>query len=99
MKRFLTAAALAAGLAAPAFAQDAATVVCKDYAAMDNAGRNAAAAQRARRLGMGDDHGRRRQPVIGEGDFVARIELEATPVLVVPYRHARSLRSAACSLI
>lgn len=39
MKRIFLAAALAGGLVAPAFAQDAATMVCSDYAAMDNAGK------------------------------------------------------------
>ena len=45
MTRILTAAALAAALAAPALAQDAATMACKDYAAMDNAGQMAMLAE------------------------------------------------------
>src|SRR6476661_6761917 len=42
--------------------------------ALDQLGGNAAATQRARRLRVGDDHRRRRQPVIGEGDFAFDIE-------------------------
>ena len=47
MSRLFTVAfALVAGaLAVPAFAQDAATMVCKDYAAMDNAGKMATVAE------------------------------------------------------
>src|SRR6185369_11179725 len=56
---------------------------------------NAAAAQRARRLGVGDDYRGGRQAVIGEGELTADIELEAAPVLVVAYRcrHFDSFRS------
>ncbi len=39
MKRILLATALAGAFVAPAFAQDAATMVCSDYAAMDDAGK------------------------------------------------------------
>jgi hypothetical protein len=46
MKRLITAVALAVGLqAGTAFAQDAATAVCADYAAMDNAGKMAMQAE------------------------------------------------------
>jgi hypothetical protein len=41
MKRILLATALAGAFVAPAFAQDAATMVCSDYAALDNAGKMA----------------------------------------------------------
>ena len=45
MKRLLTLAFVAGAFAAPAFAQDAATAVCKDYAAMDNGGKMAMVAE------------------------------------------------------
>lgn len=45
MTRLFTAALVAGALAAPAFAQDAATMVCSDYAAMDNAGKMATMAE------------------------------------------------------
>ena len=45
MTRFLTAAIVAFGLAAPALAQDAATMVCSEYAALDNAGQMAMLAE------------------------------------------------------
>jgi hypothetical protein len=46
MKYLVTAVALAVGLqAGSALAQDAATLVCADYAAMDNAGQMAALAE------------------------------------------------------
>ena len=46
MKYLVTAIALAAGVqAGAAFAQDAATAVCSEYAAMDNAGKMAIAAE------------------------------------------------------
>ena len=41
MKRILWASAVAVTFVAPAFAQDAATMACSDYAAMDNAGKMA----------------------------------------------------------
>ncbi len=45
MKRILMAVAIAGATSLPAFAQDAATMVCADYAAMDNAGQMAAIAE------------------------------------------------------
>ncbi len=45
MTRLLTLAFVAGILAGPVFAQDAATMVCKDYAAMDNAGKMAIIAE------------------------------------------------------
>ena len=45
MTRLLTLAFVAGILAGPVFAQDAATMVCKDYAAMDNAGKMATIAE------------------------------------------------------
>jgi hypothetical protein len=46
MRHLVAAAALAVGLqAGSAFAQDAATAVCADYAAMDNAGQMATLAE------------------------------------------------------
>ncbi len=45
MKHILLASAVAVTLVAPAFAQDAATAVCSDYAAMDNAGKMAMTAE------------------------------------------------------
>jgi hypothetical protein len=45
MTRFFTAAALVAALAAPALAQDAATMVCSEYAALDDAGKMAMMAE------------------------------------------------------
>ena len=41
MTRILWASAVAVAFVAPAFAQDAATMACSDYAAMDNAGKMA----------------------------------------------------------
>ena len=41
MTRILLASAVAVAFVAPAFAQDAATMACSDYAAMDNAGKMA----------------------------------------------------------
>ena len=45
MKRILLASATAMAFVAPAFAQDAATMACADYAAMDNAGKMAMTAE------------------------------------------------------
>ena len=45
MKRILMAVAIAGATSLPAFAQDAATMACADYAAMDNAGQMAAIAE------------------------------------------------------
>ena len=45
MKRILMAVAIAGAASLPAFAQDAATMACADYAAMDNAGQMAAIAE------------------------------------------------------
>jgi hypothetical protein len=45
MRSILLASAIAVALVGPAFAQDAATAVCSDYAAMDNAGQMAMTAE------------------------------------------------------
>jgi streptomycin 6-kinase len=45
MKRIFMATALAGAFVVPAFAQDAATAVCSEYAAMDNAGKMAILAE------------------------------------------------------
>ena len=45
MKYLVTVVVLAVGMAGSAFGQDAGTAVCADYAAMDNAGKMAMAAE------------------------------------------------------
>jgi hypothetical protein len=85
----------AAGDHLPAIAPD------QTQRALHQLGCDAAAAQRTRRLGVGDDHCRRRQPVVGEGDLLADIELEAVFVPVVAYRcrHADPSHSSLHALI
>jgi hypothetical protein len=45
MRSILLASAVAVGFVVPAFAQDAATALCSEYAAMDNAGQMAILAE------------------------------------------------------